>query len=439
MLHSVLLTMTNTFLGVVFKSIPAFVPFIQDSYSFSYQFVTRAIAIGSLTTMSCVFVLPQVLRFPANVAMCFECMLCCCGLAVLWYFGSNEYLFVLGVALCFNSWQLQWGSSNAMISSFVSDSEQHLSHKYLSSLSAAWTIATFLFIGVGDIMQIFTFWTYLEVMFAICLALALLNLLLLPRHSVHSWNALHSMSTADGSSGAISIWDDIKVLFGIKAYRIMIGMFILLLFAWSFYYTSFTEWIQDIYDLDQGQLGLDAALIEGIGNVVAIVLISYFSMSGNEEASSCKMRLERMMLWHGFLLLLSMVMMTAINSVQFLQYLLECKVLVYALICGYFCGSEGVVVGAMILSVQETPAAQQARSSAFISMTNSICQMLGALTVGIVYSEYGFKMETPILLGIEVVVVMNCIYLVRTMRQKRSESEQTWINQGTAFNYNTVI
>ena len=200
-----------------------------------------------------------------------------------------------------------------------------------------------------------------------------------------------------------------------------------------------------MYTLDGSQLGVDAALIEGIGNVIAIVAISYFSVSGNgDEGPSTletpyKMRLERLMLYHGFLLLLSVGAMMLINCVLFLQHLLEYKVLVYTLICGYFCGSEGVIVGSMILSVQETPASQQARSSSFISVTNSICNMLGSLAVGVIYTEYGFKMETPILMSIQVVVVMSMIYLVRTMRFKRADNELKWINQQTAFNYNTVV
>ena len=237
--NSILLTLTNTFLAVVFKSVPAFVPFIQIYYSFSYQFVTRAIAIGSFTTMSCVFVLPHILRLPANVAIFMECLLCCIGLFILWFFRGNEYSFVLGVALCFNAFQLQWGSSNAMISSFVSKSHQHIAHKYLSSLSAAWTLATFLFIGVGDILEFATFWTYLEVMFAACLVLALLNLLLLPRHSVQSWNEQwHSSPDDNSSTSSISMLDDFKVLFGLKVYRILIFSLALTFFAWAFYYTS---------------------------------------------------------------------------------------------------------------------------------------------------------------------------------------------------------
>lgn len=89
--------------------------------------------------------------------------------------------------------------------------------------------------------------------------------------------------------------------------------------------------------------------------------------------------------------------------------------------------------------MQETPALQQARSSAFIAVTQGICQMLGSLSVGVIYTEYGFRMETPILLAIAVIVMMNSIYLVRVMRLTQSNQERKWINRHSAFNYGTKI
>merc|ERR1719204_263863 len=139
---------------------------------------------------------------------------------------------------------------------------------------------------------------------------------------------------------------DFKILFSLRVYRILIFNLALTFFAWSFYYTSFAQWIKHMYGLNQAQLGIDAALIEGIGNVVAIMAISYLSTTEDHASGANprrKLRLEAMMVYFALVLVVSVGAMLAINFAPMLQPLLGHKAVVYALICGYLCGSEGVI------------------------------------------------------------------------------------------------
>eukprot|EP01083_Nonionella_stella_P153872 494943_1 len=432
--HSALLTITNTFLAVGVKCFPAFVTFVLDEYDFTYSFVTRSLAIASFTTMICLLLLPQLLYFRANITCFIICIIACVGSFVLWYFRHNEILFIVGLSLISNTFQLQWGSSNAIISSFVNRADAHTSHKYLSSLSGAWTYATFLFIAVGYIVKFASFWSYLECMCIAFGVLALLNLWILPPISVNQYNQrYHSPNQKDTP---ISICGDFKILSGIKVYRVILLMLALAFIAWSLFYASFGLWIQEMYNLDEAELGVAAALIEGIGNLVAIVLITYFAINNqSNDRHRCKMKLDKMITYFAMLLVFSVGGMTVINYAQCLQFLLKYNLVVYALICGYFCGSEGVIVGGMILSVTETPQSQQARSSAFVSIINSVCLFTGQFAVGIIYTKGGFKLETPILLGIQVLLVLVSIYLAYCMRYSRIRAELFPLNKHFTNSY----
>ena len=217
--QAALITITNTFFAVFMKCFPAFIAFVLDEYNFTYSFVTKSLAIGSFTTMICIIISPPLLHLKSNIEGSLICVVACIGTAILWYFRHDDkILFIVGVSLVFNVYQLQWGASNAMISSFVNKNESNLSHKYLSALSASWTFATFLFIAVGYILKYQTFWAYLQWMFIIFAILAAFNLLLLPKVSVNKYNVMHhSKSELDNK---ISMSQDLKILFGIKEYRL---------------------------------------------------------------------------------------------------------------------------------------------------------------------------------------------------------------------------
>ena len=390
---------------------------------------------GSFTTMI-VFIAPPLLHLKSNVEGMLICVVACIGTAILWYFRhGDKILFIIGISLVFNVYQLQWGASNAMISSFVHKSDKEKSHKYLSALSASWTIATFLFIAVGFILKYESFWSYLEWMLIAFSILAVLNMVLLPRESVNKYNAIYhnqSQFTHDEDL-QISLSQDLKILFGITEYRIIIFTASLAFLAWSWYYTSFGYWIQRLYGLNQAELGIAAALIEGVGNSIAILVITYLVQNEEDDTnwrlSPWRMRLEVMMIYFGILLLVSLLGMVLINYTDFFMFLLEYKLIVYMLICGYFCGSEGVIVGAMILSVTETPPAQQARSSAIVSITNSVCLFIGQFTVGMVYEKGGFRFETPFLLIFMIAILSSTIYLAYIMKKKKLNEELIWINK----------
>eukprot|EP01084_Bolivina_argentea_P012098 22672_1 len=424
--HSALLTITQTCLAVFMKCFPAFIAFVISEYDFSYQFVTRALAIGSLSTMICIVVLPQLLNFRANIAFFFICIIGCVGTFILWYFKHNKIFFTIGVALVFNTFQLQWGSSNAIISSFVDKNDKDRAHKYLSSLSAGWTYATFLFIGVGFILKYETFNDYLAWMFVIISVLAILNLLMLPKVSINKYNQMYYGSL---SPAHISIIHDLKILFSLKKYRLIILLLALTFTAWSYIYTSFGYWIKKLYNLDEAQLGIAAALIEGFGNLAAILLITYGASNNNRsDNNKYKLKLQNMMIYFALFLILSVGAIFIINYVSIFTHLLNFKCVVYGLICIYFFGSEGVIVGGMILSVTETPQSQQARSSAIISITNSVCLFVGQFTIGYVYAKGGFKSETPILLAIQIMLVFGTVYLSYVMRKYQMNPELIHIN-----------
>ena len=223
-------------------------------------------------------------------------------------------------------------------------------------------------------------------------------------------------------------------------YRLIIWILALTFISWAWYYTSFGYWIKQLYDLNQAELGIAAAFIEGIGNSIAILMITYLTKNDDQDDASqfiedlrkknkCKMRLEVMMIYFALILLISVMAMVCINYIEILEFLLDYKWFVYMLICGYFCGSEGVIVGALILSVTETPPSQQARSSAIVSITNSLCLFIGQYTVGMVYELDGFRLETPFLLAVMIILTASTIYLAHIMREKKLNEELIWINK----------
>ena len=69
------------------------------------------------------------------------------------------------------------------------------------------------------------------------------------------------------------------------------------------------------------------------------------------------------------------------------------------------------------------------RSSAIVSIINSICLFIGQFTVGMVYEKGGFRLETPFLCFIMIVVVSSTIYLAHIMKEKKLKEELKWINK----------
>eukprot|EP00484_Ammonia_sp_Unknown_P005108 CAMPEP_0197075694 /NCGR_PEP_ID=MMETSP1384-20130603/211739_1 /TAXON_ID=29189 /ORGANISM="Ammonia sp." /LENGTH=498 /DNA_ID=CAMNT_0042514543 /DNA_START=436 /DNA_END=1932 /DNA_ORIENTATION=- len=459
--QAALLTATQTFFSLFEKCFPAFIAFVVTDYSFSYSFVTISLAIGSLTTMICIVIAfvvtdysfsysfvtislaigslttmicivitPYLLHLKSNVVQFLMCILCCVGTAILWQFRHAQHiLFTVGIALVLNTYQLQWGAMNAMISSFVSKNDKAIAHRYLSAVSSGWTIATFLFVGVGYILKYETFWAYLEWMFLIFVVLACLNLLLLPKVSVNQYNVLHHSRYE--MDKRISMKQDLKVLFSIKEYRLILVILSTGFFCWSWIYTSFGFWIQRLYALDQAELGIAAALIEGVGNAVAILCITYLAKTHDDEEdddeseqeerprNGYKMKLEVMMAYFAVMIFVSVLALLLASYVEQLTFLLQYKAFVYTCICAYYCGNEVVIVGALILNVTETPPKQQARSSAIVSIANSICMFIGQATVGIVYEIGSFPLETPFILALSAVLIASTVHLSFVMKQKQ--------------------
>lgn len=77
-IHALLLALGTTFASLIFKTLPAFIPFIMVDYGFSYQFTASALAFGSLITATAFITTPLVLHLRTNVVFSIFMLLVWC-------------------------------------------------------------------------------------------------------------------------------------------------------------------------------------------------------------------------------------------------------------------------------------------------------------------------------------------------------------------------
>ena len=411
--HSFLLNISNTISAAFMQFFIVFIPFIFDEYSFSYPFMMQSMAIGSLSTIISIAIVPLFLRCRSNICCAAIYILSCLGTFILWQYRHHAIAFIVGMSSIFNAYQLQWSAANAMIHAFVHPNDTHKSHIYLSSLSFGWVLSAFLFIGIGFILTHFSFELFLKFTFLIFAGLALLNLLILPKRSVIGNNAWQHQAS--------SIKHELKILFGLQTYRLIILTLMLMMTAWSFFYISFGIWIQQMYALTQAQFGIAVALMEGIGNLTAVLGISCLAKNDN---------LRKMVIYFS---LLSMLSMGGYYCVYVEHMLMDYAWMIYALFSLFFCGSEGVTVSLMLLSGGQIPKSLQKRSDMIVSIMYSVCSCVGRICAAFAYENDG--MAVPVLFCSKIVLVMMVIYLTHVVKQNKLQSEMLSINQHLGLMY----
>ena len=405
--HALLITVTNTFSQLLFKCLPAFIAYIMIDYSFSYSFIIMALSIGSLFCAFSFILNPLMLHCRSNIIFCIFSLLMALSCFILWWYRHSKFWFIIAVIILSLVENVCYGCSNAFISTFTSDSTR--SQRYLTALNSAWTIATFLFFGVGYLMKMGSIWLFLEVMFVAFIMIAILNLIFLPSLSANEYNLSNS------NRQTISIRNDLSVLFGIKALRFIIIGIILLFINWGYFYSSFDVWLKDIFNLDQAQFGWMAGLAEGIGNLCGILFIAYFAKdSSDKQNGKYKLSLQAIMLWTGIGGCASMMLIYIINFVGWYN-----ESFLFVLIGIYFFNFETCTVAALILIVNIVPPLQQARASSIIGIVQSFTVFTAQMTVAPLYSEFGgMEFESFCLMIMLFIMVLNLIYLNNIMKTK---------------------
>eukprot|EP01084_Bolivina_argentea_P286547 491569_1 len=280
--HAFMITITNTFGQLLFKCLPAFIAYIMIDYGFSYQFTATAISIGSLSTGLTFILNPLMLYLPTNIIFSIFCVLQSFACFILWYFRDSKPLFIFGIILLSLTEAVAFGCSNAVISTFITDA--NISHKYLSALNSAWTIATFLYFGVGYLMKIGSIWLVLQVLFFSFLINGILNLCLLPNLSANKYNLTRSNANLPKELHVtVNIKNDLTVLSQIKPFWLIMSIIMFSFICWGYFYATFGLWLKQLFNLNQAQFGYIAGLAEGFGNLFGILTLAYLAKSENNS------------------------------------------------------------------------------------------------------------------------------------------------------------
>eukprot|EP01084_Bolivina_argentea_P156109 272049_1 len=413
--HALLLTLSATFNALLFKSLPAFIAYIMIDYNFSYSFIVTALSMGSLSTAISFILNPLFMHLSCNIAFCIFSLLECLGCFILWYFPHSKVLFIIGVVIICLIQNVCYGCSNAVISTFVSDA--NISHKYLTALNSSWTIATFMFFGVGYLMQIGSIWVFLQLMFTIFILNGLLNLIFLPKLSTNKYNLsiTNANITKDESKIKVSVTNDMKVLLKIKCFWFVMLAIILIFIAWGYFYSTFGPWLKQIFDLNQAQFGYMAGAAEGFGNLFAILWIGYSVKTDDEISNKCyKISLQLMMLYSGLILTIAMLIIFIICYIEWYN-----EIFLFILIAIYFYGQEAECVCGLILTVNLVPPLQQTRASSMIGIIQSFTVFTAQITVAPIYNFGGMKWQSMLLLIIYFIGALNIIYLNHIMNKPK--------------------
>ena len=386
----------------------AFVAYIITDYGFSYSFVISAISIGSLSTGSAIVLIPAMLRLPVHLLFCAMSLLQCVACFLLYNFAHSKALFIVAIIIESLIENAGLGCAQAVVSTFVSDAA--VSHQYLSAINASWTLATFLFLAEGYVMKVGSIWLLLQIMMALFLVLALLNACLLPRVSTNQ-------------NERVSMSEDLRILRRIRPFWFINLALLFLFMAWGYFYSSFGLWLKGLFHLSQAQFGSIAGLAEGLGNAGGILTVATFAQSGHSKGGSCRMSLQRMMLWTSLVMLLSM---GAVWLMCFLQW--HSAVAVYAVLGIFFYGQEACICSALILMVNIVPPLQQGRAYSFVGIIQSFTVFTAQMTVAPIYDVGGMQWESCLLLLMYVVVVLDIIYLNKLMKAPKLDDELLRIN-----------
>ena len=408
--HAILVITICTLSEVMMKTMTAFVVYIMTDFGFTYSFTISAISAGALFQASSFIVIPTVLHLPANIVFCLSSLCLCVSCLLLWFFRQNRMVFIVAIILESLVQIANYGCANALVSSFVSDPQ--ISHRYLTGINGAWTIATFLFFAVGDILHFGSFWLFLEIMFALCFIAAILSFVLLPTLSINTHNLAQSEVTT------VSIRNDIVALNKIKPFWLICVAFIFIATVWAYFYSTFGLWLKGLFHLNPSEFGRIAALCEGIGNAVALWTVSCVGKSNEDDPSNWKMSLQSMMCWSALVGAASLGTIWIINVLEWYD-----EPFCMVIIAAFFYGQETCAVAGLVLINNIVPSLHQGRAFSLIGIVQSLTTFMAQMTVADLYAVGGMQLESGCLAVLYVVLLLDLVFLLRTMGTRRSDGE----------------
>ena len=435
--HLFLLLITSTQNALLWKAFASFSGYIHTYYGFSYTALTSGLSIATLTTLITLFINPRLTWINTNWLI-FLIQLCqIIGILLIWLVRSSLIIFLIGLSLLLNVFQIHWGVTNMIMSTFIKTED--IRRQYLSIYNSNWTLATFLFILTGYILRYYSYWIFLKIMLCSSITFAVANAFFMPKISVKHQNTINSNIAKGEKEGennlslldedqivTTSMREDLKILFiDNKIYRILFGVVLLQFAIWGIFYVTFGPFIQKEFGLNTAEFGVISALIEGCANCAAITSLYIF-------------KTERIVIFSGIVEFISILLLVMILNISGLTFLLDLRYqyLIYFIIFLFFVGNEGVVVGIMILNVQIAPSQQQARASGLISFGNSITNFISILIAGPLYIYAGMAIESIILL---ILIALECGLIVwfYAMDSNRKKRETMMINIRSPTNYKT--
>lgn len=200
-------------------------------------------------------------------------------------------------------------------------------------------------------------------------------------------------------------------------------------FIWGWFYVTFGVFLKTLYQLDPIKFGAYTAIIEAVGNGIAMISYIYFgSIFVSKTTTKIKkpssyIETERLLVISGTALSLSLLCISLITHMENNIFLCN-KFIVGILIIIYFIGHEGAVIGLMILHVEVTPILQQPRASGIVSMFNCFSVFISqSIIIGPMNSKFyqiSFKSEVIILFALSIALLIVVILLNYLMHQNRN-------------------
>ena len=183
-----------------------------------------------------------------------------------------------------------------------------------------------------------------------------------------------------------------------------------------------------LYNLDTIHFGAYTAIIEAVGNGIAMISYIYFgsifisSSTKKIKTPSNYVETEILLFISSLILFVSFLCICLITHIP--NILLSNEIIVGIIIILYFIGHEGCIIGLMILHVEVTPILQQPRASGIVSMINCISVFFSqSIIIGpmnLKYYKLSFKTESIILFIISIVLLSIIITLTIIVHKSRN-------------------
>eukprot|EP01084_Bolivina_argentea_P248382 415460_1 len=200
-------------------------------------------------------------------------------------------------------------------------------------------------------------------------------------------------------------------------------------FIWGWFYVTFGPFLQKLYHLNAIKFGGYIAIIEGVGNCIAMTCYIYFGSifvkSKSNVDKTSYIQTEILLFISCILLFVSFLCLSSLTHINTLQTSLYNETIMAFVIILYFIGHEGTVIGLMILHVEVTPILQQPRASGIVSTINCIFVFISqSIIIGPLSSEYytiTFATECIVLLIAAIFLLIVITILTVIMHKSRNK------------------